>query len=176
MDERDRRLMDLLSEMKLRESKFNDFYYETKKCVMDFVHAHGITGQDADDVAIECYLAIHDACSRFRREAKPLTWVYKIVHHKCIDFYRRNRRKRFPEVDTMDPRDYAWSSILQLDLKRALTYLNKDEYNVFVYHACLGFKYRQIGKKLNRPPGTLKRQYHTAREKLQRALGSNDFD
>lgn len=55
-----------------------------------FVH----NKEDAEDLAQEVFIEVHDSISRFRADAKLSTWIYRIAINKSLDFIRKKKRKK----------------------------------------------------------------------------------
>lgn len=170
MNEENARLSGLLQEMRRDEQIFERFFLETRGSVRHFLQAHQVREQDADDLEVECYTVIYESCGRFRGDGKVLSWVYGIVHRKCLEYYRK-RKECWPELpERADPVDYALCAALSLDLRAALDGLSREEYRMLSYRHCEGLSYRQIGQRVQRPVGTVKRMVHEARNKVRRTL------
>lgn len=52
--------------------------------------------EDAEDIAQEVFLEVFRSISKFKRNSKLSTWIYKITTNKCLEFIRKkNTKKRF---------------------------------------------------------------------------------
>lgn len=51
----------------------------------------------AEDVCQEIFMKIYLNLSNFEKKSKFSTWVYAITHNSCIDYLRRNKRKKNQE-------------------------------------------------------------------------------
>ena len=69
---------------------FADRYdkYILKKCQI-YVRESEVAKDLRQEVLIKVFLQVH----HFREEAHLKTWLYTIIHHTCIDYLRRNKRK-----------------------------------------------------------------------------------
>ena len=68
-----------------------------------YVHSYGrlrsvaarfVRLEDADDLVQEAYLRALTNGSRFRGEAAPTTWIYRILVNACLDARRYRLRRR----------------------------------------------------------------------------------
>lgn len=50
--------------------------------------------EDAEDIAQEVFIEVYRSISKFRREAKLYTWIYRIAISKSLDFIRKKKRKK----------------------------------------------------------------------------------
>ena len=58
--------------------------------------------EDAEDVAQEVFLEVFKSISKFNRDSKLSTWIYKIATNKCLEFIRKkNTKKRFAFMQTI---------------------------------------------------------------------------
>jgi RNA polymerase sigma-70 factor (ECF subfamily) len=58
--------------------------------------------EDAEDVAQEVFLEIFKSISKFKRDSKLSTWIFKITTNKCLEFIRKkNAKKRFAFMQTI---------------------------------------------------------------------------
>ncbi len=62
---------------------------------MSFVH----NLEDAEDIAQEVFIEVYKSIRLFRRESDIKTWIYRIAINRCIDFTRKqNRKKRIADM------------------------------------------------------------------------------
>jgi RNA polymerase sigma-70 factor, ECF subfamily len=70
---------------------FNKTHQEkVRNTCFRFVHNR----EDADDLAQEVFIQIHESLAHFRQEAEISTWIYRIAVNKSLNFVRREKRKR----------------------------------------------------------------------------------
>lgn len=62
--------------------------YILKKC-FSYVKNEDV----AEDLCQEILIKVFMQLKNFRREAKFKTWLYAIIHHTCIDYLRREKKK-----------------------------------------------------------------------------------
>lgn len=59
--------------------------------------------EDAEDVAQEVFLEVHQSIAGFRKDAKLSTWIYRIAANKSLDHIRKKKRKkRFAQIVFLD--------------------------------------------------------------------------
>lgn len=67
-----------------------------------FVH----NKEDAEDIAQEVFIEIHQSIAGFRKDAKLSTWIYRIAVNKSLDHIRKKKRKkRFAKLVFLDSSD-----------------------------------------------------------------------
>ena len=47
----------------------------------------------AKDLVQDTFLVASEKFATFRGESSPKTWLYSILNHKIIDYYRKNKNK-----------------------------------------------------------------------------------
>lgn len=59
--------------------------------------------EDAEDVAQEVFIEVHQSIAGFRKDAKLTTWIYRIAANKSLDHGRKKKRKkRFAQIVFLD--------------------------------------------------------------------------
>lgn len=137
---------------------------------------------DAADAAQESFLKAYHALENFRRDARFLTWLFKIASNTCIDLSRQRGRRQTSSLDEIAAeRDRLPSSdpspeqaLLRGEADRlirdaVLTLPEKYRVTLVMFHFS-GMSIRDISKAIGRPEGTVKSGLHIAREMLRRKL------
>lgn len=129
-----------------------------------------------DDALQEAYVKAFRGLPRFQRRARLGTWLYRIVYNTCLDELRRARRAVQVPLDenaetpggSLDPGDVAAD---RSDLARALAALPPRERAAVLLVDAQGFDYRDAGRVLGVPEGTVASRLNRARATLRVALG-----
>lgn len=141
------------------------------------VAARLVRREDAEDMVQEAYLRALTYGARFRGEARPSTWVHRILVNVCLDV-RRYRQRRGIQVGLEDlkvrPRGRHWYRLVDRHaLRAALASLQSSEREVCVMYDVMGYTHPEIARRLGIPVGTSKGRLCTARRRLRRLLGSD---
>ena len=150
-----------------------------------YVHSYGqlrsvatrfVCRDDADDMVQEAYLRALTCSDKFRGEATPTTWIYRILVNACLDV-RRYRQRRGVQVALEDmhgrPRGRQWHRLIDRQaLRAALAALESTEREVCVLYDVLGYTHPEIARRLGIPVGTSKGRLCTARRRLRRLLAT----
>lgn len=129
-----------------------------------------------DDALQEAYVKAFRGLPRFQRRARLGTWLYRIVYNTCLDELRKARRAVHVPLDenaeqpggSPDPGDVAAG---RGDLARALAGLPPQERAAVLLVDAQGFDYRDAGRILGVPEGTVASRLNRARAALRTALG-----
>lgn len=103
---------------------------------------------DAREACQEVFLKVHRASDRFRGEASPSTFLYKITTNHCLNVIRS--RKRRPETP-VDDLTYVPDSVVvdKVELRQLLDHLltGEDERTMecVIYYYVDGMTHRAIG-------------------------------
>ena len=130
--------------------------------------------EDADDMVQEAYLRALACSEKFRGEANPSTWVYRILVNACLDLRRyRQRRGVHLTLDEAHVRPRGRQRHRLIDrhaLRIALASLEPAEREVCVMYDVLGYTHPEISRRLGIPVGTSKGRLCTARRRLRGLL------
>lgn len=150
------------------------------------VHAHALRKvgdfQTAEDITQETFLQVHQKLATLNDPAKFSGWLYAIVNHLCIAWYRKNRLETellqeiyISEVETEAYSRYVatehakTTAAAQRDLvKRLLTKLKEDDREVITLHYFEEMTSSEIGTYLGVSENTVKSRLHRARQRLKK--------
>jgi RNA polymerase sigma-70 factor (ECF subfamily) len=148
-----------------------------------FLRKLGVHERDLDDACQEVFLQMFRYLSRFRGEADPKTWLYRL----CITQARRARLRHkvahaLEHVLALLPRDALVStpsfseSAAQRRIEQALARLSEKERSVFVLYEMEGVAGKQIAAIVGCKEATLWRRLHYARQVFRRALEASEVE
>ncbi|HEY5906777.1 MAG TPA: RNA polymerase sigma factor [Vicinamibacteria bacterium] len=128
---------------------------------------------DAEDAVQEAFLKAFRSWDRFKGDAAPFTWLYRILVNACMDQGRRRQRRR-EDPEPESPEDIRPGAVadhpLRLALEGALRQLAPRPRAVFVLAEVEGFTHREIGGFLGIAEGTSKHDLFQAKNELRRLL------
>ena len=133
-------------------------------------------GDEAEDVVQDAFVSALCSAREFRGDAKPLTWVHRIVRNASIDHYRRRiRRERLDLGRPLASIVWGPSAEKASAIRAALRELTRDQYRVFLLYDLIGYSHHEIAERLNIPSGTSKSRLFEARRRLQDELSPRDL-
>jgi RNA polymerase sigma-70 factor, ECF subfamily len=147
-----------------------------------FALVHRMVGNpaDAEDLLQEVFLAAHRKLDGFRGESALGTWLYRLATNHCLDYLRSRAAKSGQLTDALDDepmladagsRAIVESTVVKMDLERALAQLPAGCRAAFLLHDVEGLEHREVAEALGIAEGTSKSQVHKARLKLRALLG-----
>ena len=140
--------------------------------------------EDAADLTQEVFLKVWQALPGFQGDSAFSTWLYRLTSNACIDFLRREKRRRGTlslddqELDLSaqlsDPAPAPQQALEQRELQRALeaglAQLSDEHRQVLVLRELNGLSYEEIAQALGLSPGTVKSRIARARLSLAKFL------
>jgi len=127
------------------------------------------SASDAEDLTQDTFLAAIEGWHRFRGEAAPLTWIYKIAARKARRLVRLRAFRLLPREETRAKQDPA----VRLDLARALTKLSLKNREAFLLVKLEGLTLKQASEVAGVPEGTMKFRVYEAIRSLRATLGES---
>lgn len=121
----------------------------------------------AEDITQETFVRVYRKLGTFRFRSKFSTWVFQVARNAGIDALRaRQRRERL--LTAMEPRapEVTSGGELRMEIETALQTLTPKLREAFVLIEAFGFTYREAGRTIGVPEGTVKSRVYHAREQL----------
>ena len=133
---------------------------------------------EAEEVAQEVFLRVHQSVRDFRGEARLSTWLYAITSRLCLNRLKSpSRARRVGEAALMrmadaHPNPGATLEALEVEaaLHRAIGELDDEQRIVVVLRDLHGLAYEEIAAALDLPLGTVRSRLHRARMELKARL------
>ncbi|MFN2390090.1 MAG: RNA polymerase sigma factor [Actinomycetota bacterium] len=125
----------------------------------------------ADDITQDAFVRAYRFLSRFRGDSKFSTWLLSIARNCALDELRRaGRRRRLSDRLDAQPAAHAGDPTTGVEVREALAGLPLELRESVVLIDMFGVSYREAGRVLDLPEGTVKSRVHRAREQLVQAL------
>lgn len=142
--------------------------------------------EDGADLAQEAFLKAWKGLPSFQGDSSFATWVYRLTVNLCIDFLRRQKRRREVEPTvSLDDDGAGWAEpadcsqdpqrqLEQAELSRAvaegLERLPDHHRQILVLRELSGLSYQEIGQLLDLDMGTVKSRLARSRMALRKLL------
>jgi RNA polymerase sigma factor (sigma-70 family) len=144
--------------------------------------------EDAADLAQEAFLRAWRYLGSFQGDSSFSTWLYRLVSNLCIDFIRKEKRKKaWGDCLSMDqewgegqrleltdhrlgPEQETEQKELQEAISRNLNKLTEDHRQILTLRELGGLSYEEIAHALSVSEGTVKSRIARARLALRRLL------
>lgn len=139
---------------------------------------------DAADMAQEAFFKAWQGLPGFQGDSSFSTWLYRLTNNVCIDFLRREKKRRGDASLDDEERNFAAAltdpaptpqrALEQQELKQAvsdgLSQLSDDHRQVLVLREISGLSYEEIAQTLDLSVGTVKSRIARARLALANFL------
>ncbi len=142
--------------------------------------------EDAGDLTQEAFISAYRALSGFKEESSFSTWIYRLATNACIDFLRKEKRKRgIPlvaqsedgeqrDLEIPDPGGNPVAELEKKELReaihRGMERLSPEHKQVLVLREISGLNYLEIAETLGLEEGTVKSRIARARLRLREIL------
>ncbi len=146
---------------------------------------------DARDLVQDAFLEVFRTLERFNTQYRFSTWLYRILINKCINYRKREARRRMYSFSDYGgrnggagkqflvsnlpssektPHEVLENAELKRSIMAALDTLSERHRTVVVLFDLEGLSHRQIAEILQCPEGTVMSRLHHGRLKLKRLL------
>ena len=148
-----------------------------------FILAYGFfhDRDDALEIVQETFMRVHAKIGMFRPEHSLQSWIFRLAHNLCVDYYRKYTKKtkledgfdRVPErqLASADNCQAAWES-RQVDeaIEHAVEKLSLRQKEVFALKYRQGMKLQQVAEIMAVSLGTVKALHHRALKRIRREV------
>lgn len=125
---------------------------------------------EAQDACQEVFLKVHRYRDRFRNEAKPSTYLFRVTTTVCLNRIRSRGRRREDLVDDPTPVPVVDSHLTQSDLRQLVRLLldEADERTqaCIVHHYVDGMTHKEIGALLGLSGAAIRKRISTFKKRL----------
>ncbi len=139
---------------------------------------------DAEDLTIEAFGKAFNRLEQYHPSFAFSTWMFKIASNNCIDFIRRERKKKTMSIDTgltnedgenvtydiesegLDPEEELMREQKVKTMRLVVEKLKPRYKQLVLLRYFKEYSYEEIAVELNLPLGTVKAQLFRAREFL----------
>lgn len=174
MSEEERReLTRLVRQMKKDPNvSFGRFYDLTKKRTFYLILSYVRRSEVAEDLLQETYVSFLGSLDKVSVRLNPLSYLMTSARNKAIDYLRKEHQVATVDEETLDSlgsSDFVYEDSTGL-LRRIASLLTPLEFRTYALHVLGEMTFKEIGKLLHRPVGTLTYTYQMAIAKLQKGL------
>ncbi len=131
---------------------------------------------EALDLLHEGFIKAFQNIKRYKPGTSITAWIRTIMVNTCIDYYRRNVRRRTEDLDTVyaastDDPDVL-SNLTEQEILGAVQELSPAYRAVFNLYVVEGYSHKEIGEALDITESTSRSNLVKARHKLQEYFAS----
>ncbi len=140
--------------------------------------------EDAAEAAQEAFLSAWQGLPFFRGDASFSTWLYRLASNACVDFLRREGRRRAAAGPSLDdeelnldvpdaapgPQAHAERGELRAQIEEGLQALSPEHRQVLLLREVHQLRYDEIAESLELDVGTVKSRISRGRKQLRNFL------
>ncbi|MBF6611324.1 MAG: sigma-70 family RNA polymerase sigma factor [Chryseobacterium sp.] len=134
----------------------------------------------AQDVLQDTFIKVYQNFHQFKQESKLYTWLYRIATNEALQqlnkLKRMNRTDEDPEyhlVNLVAENATVEADEVQLLLQKAIQTLPEKQKLVFMMRYYDDLPYEEISNIVDMSVGTLKTNYHYAKQKIETYIKEN---
>jgi len=147
-------------------------YWHIRRIIVD--------GDLAQDTLQETFIKAYQNFHQFKNDSQLYTWLYRIATNEALQ--QINKLKRMQKTDE-DPEYYMQNLVadnthsdaeeIQVFLQQAIQSLPEKQKLVFMMRYYDDLPYEEISKIVDMSVGTLKTNYHYAKQKIEEFIKEN---
>ena len=156
---------------------FELLYLRHKDGLFSFLFRSNPRAAVVEELAQDTWVAVINAATRYKPEARFRTWLYQIARNKLVDYWRRPDNRHTPfdaavEATTLDENkiDKLEFNELESRLMKALNELPRDQKDAILLQE-QGFSHADIAEITGAGTETVKSRLRYARNQLREQLG-----
>lgn len=155
--------------------KFDDVLKDYERPIYHYIRRMVVDHDDTADIMQETFLKVYQGLGNLRDEKALKSWVYKIATNEALRFLSRRREELLSVIDENElllgrlaEGEYVdYDDKMAVDFQKALLSLSKQQRLVFNMRYYDELSYDEISDITGCSVGTLKVQYHNAKERIK---------
>ncbi len=173
-DEEDKRLMSLVAAGD--DEALRQLVDRHHPRLVGYLRAEVGSQTTAEELAMEVFVRLHRAASRWRPEAKLSTYLIHIAHNLVLNEWRRKSRKPTSTLESApEPGDASHESArkvveLEESFQRAVSQLPPEQRTAILLLVQQDLPYEDIALAMEAPVSSVKTWIHRARTRLRELL------
>ena len=172
------------------DTAFSALVERYKYPIFQFILLKVKNRETASDLTQDVFVKLFHVADQYKQTGKFHSWLIRIAQNICIDFFRKNQRKKLvrlpknPEemdiqphlslseqaMSPMNAEDEFERKEIQLLLKEAIDQLPEEQREAIILCHYHGLPYRDIAEIQECPSGTVKSRIHHALLKIKNYL------
>ncbi len=166
---------------------FNRYYRDVYSMAFRMVNKPEV----AEEITQEVFLSIYRDINKFQFQSAFTTWVYRIVHRRTVDYFRKNkqysqkifsifqRNEEDQEFEVEDrqpgPLDQTHEKEKEAIVEKAIQSLNEKQREIIILRYVHQLSYEEIAEIMRCRLGTVKSGLNRAHKSLQQMLDPKEI-
>ncbi len=159
---------------------FSEIVNRYKDKVFGMVYRFTNDYAEAQDLSQEVFITVFKNLHLFGEKAKFSTWLYRVGYNLCIDWTRKNKKRRkeaYVQDECLEMADEMYNledsiinSYKQKAVRKEINSLAEKYKTVIILYHYQGLSYEEIGEVLKVPVKTVESRLYRSRKLLKKSL------
>jgi RNA polymerase sigma-70 factor (ECF subfamily) len=163
--------------------KYAELIERYQRLVVHIVYRMVGSNIDREEICQEVFIKVFHNLESFNFNAKLSTWIAKIAHNHCINYLRKQKLELIEDVSQMEnendngfsgasfsPEIASEQKDLAKIIRQEIEKLPQKYRTIITLYHLDEFSYKEIGRVLDLPEGTIKSYLFRARRMLKEKL------
>lgn len=134
---------------------------------------------EAQDLSQEVFIAVYKKLHTYKENSKFSTWLYRINYNLCIDWLRKNKKRKVLTVESEEDcaldKEYSLEESFierqkRVMVRSVINSMDEKYKTVLILFHFEGFSYEDMGEVLKIPVKTVETRLYRARNILKKEL------
>ena len=176
----DENIISLMQSPKEKEQGFRMLVSAYQSKLYWHIRRFLVIHEATEDALQETFIKVYQNFNQFKKESKLYTWLYRIATNEDLQYLEK--MKKMKKIDG-DVSFYLQNRVahnakhdaeeIQILLQKAIHSLPEKQKLVFTMRYYDELPYEELSKVLNMSVGTLKTNYHYAKQKIEEYIKQN---
>jgi RNA polymerase sigma-70 factor (ECF subfamily) len=147
-----------------------DIYNNYKKPIFNYFYRSTLSSHTAEELTQDTFLRAFRYFSSFRGESSIKTWLFKIAHNTCANYFKKCssiKEENIDDFDTTDSVDAFSKSNERIMVRKILQKLSEEERTLIILRDLNDLTYSEIASVMDFTEGQVKIGLHRARKCTQ---------
>lgn len=138
--------------------------------------------EEAEDLAQEVFIKIHQTSSSFKGQSSLSTWIYRIAINCCLDHLRMKKRHLEYHEESLSPvvaynlTGFDDQALARVEMERILSYVRPSVRRILFLALAEGVSYAEIGAMLGMSKSTIAKTVERFLARYRHRHGNDDGD
>ena len=171
---------ELIAEFKSGNKRaFNALVNKYRERVYNIIYRMLRNEDEALDLSQDVFVKVYKSLDKFRGESAFYTWLYRIAVNLSINYVKRNKHRKFEDVQTYafklktkheNPQQEYEKIELKRAIEKAMHNLPNKQRAIFIMRYYENLSHKEIAEITGKSIGSVKANYHHALQKLKSEL------
>lgn len=141
--------------------------------IFNYVFKHIGIEQDSYDLTQEVFVSLLKSISSYIPRRKFSSWIYKIAHNKCVDYFRIRLKNKYEEIESNTITEcfsMEEKVISEQFIVKVFSNLSHSQKEAIILHYFYGYTASEISKMTSSPITTVKSRLYYGKKIISKYL------